>query len=320
MTLDPEIRKILEKGYCWDAEHGPPDTIEEARARVEILRADIWKPQMLPVGSIENRAMNGSGGPLDLRIYRPSKSGIRPTVVYLHGGAWSAGSLDSHESHARRLCNRTGAVIVAVDYRLAPEDRFPAGYEDCAAAHRWVVEHIAELGGDPSRIAIGGDSAGGNLAAAVALEARDQGVPLAAQLLIYPATDLSAVYPSMRQLATGYFLELDPDAQQGQGYVSSPSELSDRRVSPLLADLKGVAPAVVIVAEYDPLKDQGAVYAEKLKASGVKVIYRNFSGLIHSFMSMGASPAAVDASDTLCADLAGLLGVAANHYTLEGTP
>ncbi|WP_334171892.1 alpha/beta hydrolase [Sinomonas sp.] len=307
MPLDPQIRDIIRRCNEWDTLHGPSRSVEDERRRIAGIRASVWKPEMLPVRSIENISVPGAEGPIAVRVYRPEQDGPVPTVVYLHGGGWSVGGLDSHETHARRIANRAGAVVVAVDYRLAPEHRFPAGYEDCVAAYRWALDHIGDLGGDLARLGVAGDSAGGNLAAAVALLARDEGLPLAAQLLIYPATDMTTVYPSMRKLASGYFLAIDPEAEQGAGYLSSPDQRSDPRASPLLADLTGVAPAVVVVAEFDPIKDQGIAFAEKLQEAGTTVIYRHFPGLIHSFASIGASRAAVEASNTFCEDLAVLL-------------
>lgn len=325
MPVNPLIAEMLREINRWDAEHGAGTSIDDERRRIDLFRRTIWRPEMLPVGSVSDRTIAGPGGDIGLRIYRPENDAPAPVVLYFHGGGWCVGNLDSHESHARRICQRLGAVVIGVDYRLAPEHKFPAGYDDCVASYRWVLDNAASLGVDPARIVVAGDSAGGNLAAAVAVSARDARLPLAAQLLIYPATDLSSIRPSMRELHTGYFLEVDDVNQwlDNSSYLDNPSLATDPRVSPLLADLAGVAPAVVLVAEYDPLKDQGTAYAEKLRNAGSTVIYREAAGMIHSFANMGVVPEAVAAFDRACADLALILDGAASdvveHPVLQET-
>jgi acetyl esterase len=219
------------------------------------------------------------------------------------------GDLESHDGHARRIANRLPAVVLNVEYRLAPENPFPAGYEDSLAATLWAIEHVSELGGDPAQVVVAGDSAGGNLAAAVALTCRDRGIPLGAQLLIYPATDLAGRYASRERLGQGqYFLKVG----RGGGpsaYVPDPKDLTDPRVSPLLAeDFTGLAPLVLGIGEYDPLRDEAIAYAEAVRQAGVAVVLRDYPGLIHGFFGMGSVSEASDrASDELCSDLGGLL-------------
>jgi acetyl esterase len=211
------------------------------------------------------------------------------------------------------LCRATDAVVLSVGYRLAPEHPFPAAVEDSIAALRWAHAHIGELGGDGGRTAVAGDSAGGNLAAVTARLARDEGLPLAAQLLIYPGTDFAGGYPSESENAEGYFLTAADMAWFARNYAGD-ADVADPRLSPIRADdLSGLAPAIVVTAEFDPLRDQGEAYAEALARAGVQVVRRRYGGLIHGFFDLGAlSPAAAAATREVCADLRGLLERAAS--------
>ncbi|MFC9554593.1 alpha/beta hydrolase [Rhodococcus sp. NPDC056960] len=308
MRLDADMAVLLDKLNDWDAAAGPQTTIEGARKRIEEMRALYFEPELLDVGKVENVTVAGPEGAIPARIYRPdTEAATLPTVLYLHGGGWVMGGLDSHESHARRVCTRAGSVVVAVDYRLAPEHPFPAGYDDCLASLRWIHDNIDRLGGDPSRVAVAGDSAGGNLAAAVALAARDAELPLRAQLLLYAPVHLGTRYPSMDELANGYFIRMPADEEMGVGYLDDRSLTADPRVSPIEGDLTGVAPAIVCGAEFDPLRDHAPAYAAALEAAGVPVRLRISAGMLHGYWSMGVAPRANDLANGLCDELAEML-------------
>jgi acetyl esterase len=315
MPVDRDIAMLLSlienAGYPPIAE----GTVEQARIGMRTLMVDFRQPATLPVvGSITDATVAGS---IPVRIYRPQASGSLPTIVYLHGGGFVIGDLDTHEGVCRLLCNDVGAVVISVDYRLAPEHRFPAAVEDAYAALRWVAEHIADYGGDRGRLAVGGDSAGGNLAAVSAQLAHADGLSLAAQLLIYPNVDLLGDYASRKENADGYFLTLADMRWFAEHYIGMSeddprvAELArDPRLSPLQADsLEGLAPAVVVTAEFDPLRDEGNAYAQALEKAGVRVEHREFAGLIHGFYGMELfSPAAAQAMSWANARVKGLLG------------
>jgi acetyl esterase len=261
-----------------------------------------------PAEEVEDRTIDGPAGPLRIRIYRPAAAGPAPLVVFFHGGGWVIGDIDTHDGSSRILSRRTGAVVVSVDYRLAPEHRFPAALDDCEAAVTWVSTHAAELGGDPARLGVAGDSAGGNLAAAVAQRARDAGrPPIAAQALVYPATDFSTVRRSLEVNGEGYLLTADAIRWFAAQYLGD-HDPADPGASPLLGDLSDLPPAVVATAEFDPLHDEGAAYAEALRQAGVAVTTFDFPGLIHGFMGLGAlSPASAAATNDVWDALAKLL-------------
>jgi acetyl esterase len=230
-------------------------------------------------------------------------------VVFFHGGGFVLGDVDTHDNQCRALCTGVEAVVLSVGYRLAPEHPCPAAVDDCLAATRWAAEHVADLGGDRDRIAVAGDSAGGNLAAVVCQQARDTGGPaLAAQLLIYPGVDFETRYPSEEENAEGYFLTLEDMIWFADNYAGH-MDRRDPRMSPLrAAELSGLPPAVIATAEFDPLRDQGEAYADALERAGVPVVRRRYDGLIHGFFDLGAlSPACAGAVSELCADLRGLL-------------
>ena len=251
-------------------------------------------------------------------MYRPANIPA-PTVVFFHGGGWVAGDLYTHDRLARTLAIELDAVVVSVGYRRPPETRFPGTFEDCLATTRWAARGIAELGGDTARLGVAGDSAGGNLAAAVAQACRDGGPRLAAQLLIYPATDLvgayraeveNAKFPSRQENAEGYFLTAAAMRFFASHYVPDAKDASDPRASPLRASsLADLPPAVVCTAEYDPLRDEGEAYAKALQRAGVKVGYFREPGMVHGYFGMGAaSPAADAARRRACAEFKALLG------------
>ncbi|HUT49494.1 MAG TPA: alpha/beta hydrolase [Alphaproteobacteria bacterium] len=288
MPLDPQCQAIVhaaaERGSVFDAR-----TPDEARALLAASTA-IFAPQAPALKKVEDRAIPGPSGDVPVRVYTPEADGVLPVLVYFHGGGWAFGDLESHDAMCRIIAHQAGCLVVAVDYRLAPEHKFPAGLEDCIAATRWCAEHGREIGGDPARLAVGGDSAGGNLAAAVAQAARNGGGPkLALQWLIYPAVDFTADNASLRENAEGFLLTKAAIDWTLKQYVTDASEARDPRASPGLAsDLAGLPPALVQTAEFDPLRDEGEAYADALKAAGVPTETIRYDGMVHGFMRMGA--------------------------------
>lgn len=281
MPVAPEVQAFLTRL----AEAGLPPayegTVAEARASLEAICAGGKRD---PVDRVEDLEIEGPGGPLVLRVYRPALPGAAPALVYLHGGGWARGSIETHDAECRFFANAASCVVVSVEYRLAPEHPFPAAVDDSCAALAYVFQHAPRLGLDPARIAVGGDSAGGNLAAVCALFARDQGLGLCAQLLIYPATDFTFSQPSIDENAEGYFLERKSMEWYRDLYLQSDGDARDPRASPLLApSLAGLAPAHILTAEFDPLRDDGEVYGQRLVAAGVAVTTHRFLGMIHGF-------------------------------------
>lgn len=289
MPLDPQAAAYLQQLAATGA---PPYTslsAQEAR-RAHAARAVLQGPPP-PVTDVEDRTIPGPGGTLLLRLYRPQGAAPFPALVYFHGGGWVIGSIETHDNLCRQLTRAAGCIVVSVDYRLAPEHRFPAAAEDAYAATCWVAEHARELGLSPDSLAVGGDSAGGNLAAVAALMARDRGGPaLAHQLLIYPVTGSDFDTASYEENATGYGLTREGMVWFWDHYL--PPDGGDRRdpyAAPLYApDLRGLPPAMVITAEFDPLRDEGQAYAERLRQAGVPVVSRCYPGMIHSFFPLGA--------------------------------
>jgi acetyl esterase len=310
VPVDPQIAELLTMLEAFPKLH--EGTPEQARSAFAQLTVGGRRPEhVVPVGAMEEVAVPGSAGDLRGRVYRPEEPGPAPTIVLLHGGGWVIGDLDTHDNMARSICRDCRAVVVSVDYRLAPEAPFPAAVEDAVAATQWAADHLEELGGD-DRLAVAGDSAGGNLAAVVAQQARARGGPdIAGQLLIYPATDVTGDYPSRVENAEGFFLDLATMAWFIRHYTPDEALWHDVRLSPLRApDLSGLPPAVVVTAEYDPLRDEGEAYAARLREAGVLVQARRFDGMIHGFFDMGTmSSAAQKAIDESCALFAQVLHV-----------
>ena len=313
MPLDPQLKTVLdmlEQAGTKGMASGTPD---EARAAFRFMTVDMRDPANLkPVGTVEDITYDAVEGPRAARVYRPAGAGLVPTVLFLHGGGFVIGDIETHDDHGRRICHDVGAVVVSIDYRLAPEHPFPAGHDDCVAALRWVHAHIAELGGDAARVGVAGDSAGGNLSAAVAIAARDEALPLAAQLLIYPGTDFTETeHPSRAQNAEGLFLTSEDMLWFRDQYLGTSAEALalDPRASVLAAsDLTGLAPAVVGTGEFDPLRDEGNAYATALGRAGVPVSHHQYPGMIHGFFGLGhVSEAADRATGELCAELKALL-------------
>jgi len=282
------LRLIQEKGMP------PTHTLGVAEAR-EFYRARraVTQPPPPEVGLVRDLKAPGPAGDIPLRLYRPAgsvASAALPVLVYYHGGGWVIGDLDTHDTLCRELSNLSGCAVVAVDYRMAPEHPFPAAVDDCLAGTRWVHANAAALGVDANRLAVGGDSAGGNLAAVVALSERDRsGVPIRFQLLIYPATDQRHdVHPSRAANGRGYLLEKDTMDWFHDHYIPDPRQDLDWRASPLLhPDHSRLAPAFVLTAGYDPLRDEGRAYAQKLSEAGVRASLVCFERQIHGFVTMG---------------------------------
>ena len=283
MPVDPQIQALLDRGTGVPATHTLP--VAEARRLYEARIAVMAPPAK--VAKVETRSIDGPGGPIELRIYTPIGSGPFPLMVFFHGSGFVLCSLDTHDGMCRNLCAGAGCVVASVDYRLAPEHKFPAGLGDCLHATRWAAVHAVELGADPTRIAVGGDSAGGNMAAVTAIRVRDEGGPaLCGQLLMYPVTDYHTPgTPSYQQNAEGYGLTRDTMKWFWGHYLRDPSEGTHPHASPLRApDLSGLAPALVITAEYDPLRDEGELYAARLRTTGVPIVLSRYNGVNHGFM------------------------------------
>ena len=262
-------------------------TPEQAR-RAYVAAAEVLEPARAPLPRVEDRTVPGAqGAALKARLYAPSHA-VLPVLLYLHGGGFVIGGIETHDSLCRQLALRSGAAVLSLEYRLAPEHRFPTAVDDCFAALAWLFRGgAASLGLDATRVAVGGDSAGGTLSAVCALMARDAGLPLAMQLLITPGTTAHADTPSHRLFAQGFLLEADGIAWFFDQYIDR-HHRSDWRFAPLLApDLDGVAPACVLLAECDPLVDEGLAYADRLRASGVAVSLELYRGLTHDFIKLG---------------------------------
>jgi acetyl esterase len=300
--LDPVIEKIIPLLPLRDPAVMTPESARQQLRDLAASRAAIPPPLVEHVNDI---SIAGGAGPRPARLYR-NGTGIAPTVVFFHGGGWVAGDIETHDRQARNLAIETGAAVISVDYRRPPETRFPGAFEDAFAAARDVVGRIGEFGGDAKRVGVAGDSAGGNLAATTAIACRDAGIKLAAQLLVYPVTDVvgnfadaaeNARFPSRDANAEGYFLTRATMEWFCSHYLSDRAQGADWRVSPLRAkDLKCLAPAVVTTAWFDPLRDEGAAYAKALFEAGVPTKYHDGQGLIHGYFGLG------DASETARAE------------------
>ena len=290
MPLDPQTAEFLEAYNRSDASARYQLTPTQSRAMLKEALARVAPPR-IDLARVEDRAIPGPRGPIPIRVYWPdTEPGPAPAVlVYFHGGGWVHGDLDTHDPICRTLAAAAGIIVVAVDYRLAPEHKFPAGLEDAEAATCWVAAHAGELGADPTRLAVGGDSAGANFSAVITQDARTSTPRIAAQVLLYPAVAWARVddYPSWADFAAGYFFGREGLDWMQDRYLSDPRELWDPRVSPILTDdLTGLPPALIVTAGHDPLRDEGRQYAERLTDAGVAVDYRCFKTTIHAFLSL----------------------------------
>jgi acetyl esterase len=286
MPLDPQARAVLDQIPLLTDEVVlalEPPVLRQAMAAMPGSTGPVE-----PVARVENRTLPGPAGEIPVRIYAPSEQRGLPALVYFHGGGFVIGGLETHDGTCRSLANATGCIVVSVDYRLAPEHKFPAAPEDCYAATRWVAEKGAEIGVDTRRVAIGGDSAGGNLTAVVALMARDRGGPaLRHQLLVYPVANHAFDTPSYRENATGYLLSREMMRWFWNHYLARAEDGAGTYASPLrAASLAGLPPAHVITAEFDPLRDEGEALAARLAREGVPTTHVRYDGMIHGFFSM----------------------------------
>lgn len=288
MPLDKQTKALLEQMALAPTWYQIP--LDESRKQ-RVISAPVMNGASEDVSNVENRTVPGPGGEIPIRIYTPGKETPYPVLVYFHGGGWVLSNLDTHDILCRRVANRADCIVVSVDYRLAPEHKFPAAVEDSYAAVQWVAEQARTLGGDPTRIAVGGDSAGGNLSAVVTLLARDQrGPSLIYQFLIYPATDYlqdAIKRPSYRENGDGYFLTREGIERFLNHYLTHEEDGKDVRFAPLRAEsLRDLPPALIVTAEFDPLRDEGELYAERLREAGVPVTLKRYDGMIHGFFTM----------------------------------
>ena len=285
-TMDPKaqivgefVKSIRVPGYY------PPLPELRQQLRTMVMLMDEPAP---PLACIEDIRIPGPAGEIPARVYAPSAGAPLPAVVYFHGGGWVQGDLETHHGLCARLARHAGVLVVAVDYRLAPEHKFPAAVEDCMAAYRWMRSHGRDIGADSNRVAVAGDSAGGNLSAVVSQLAASTGIAVpACQVLIYPAVDFSFETASHRELENGHVIPRDRVLWYMEQYLATEADQSDLRASPLRApSVAGQPPAMIVTAGFDPLRDEGHAYAQKLRQAGVDVVYREYPGQIHAFVSL----------------------------------
>jgi acetyl esterase len=282
VPLDPDVAELLDQLRATDTPALSEGTVAEARRNYDAAPT----PPPDPIARVEDGTLPRPGGDVPYRLYADATGDALPVVVFFHGGGWVLSSVDGHDPLARRIAARTGALVVSVDYRLAPEHPFPASHDDAWAATAWLAEHASSVGGDPARLAVCGDSAGGNLAAGVALRARDTGLDLALQALVYPCIDTrQELYPSMRVNGEGLFLTADDMRWFWDHYVPADRRDDPYAVPARAGDLRGLAPAFVQTAEYDPLRDEGETYARRLREVDVPVELVRYPGVVHGFVA-----------------------------------
>ncbi|HYM04382.1 MAG TPA: alpha/beta hydrolase [Stellaceae bacterium] len=288
VNLHPQAKLFLD--FLAQAHRIPYCEITPEQARAQFTEfCQRMKKQCEWDVEASDHTIPGPAGPVPTRLFRPRAAGsaLLPVLIYFHGGGWCIGDIETHDAVCRQLSDSAGCAVLAVDYRLAPEHPFPAGLDDCFATVQWVARDGASLGLDPLRIAVGGDSAGGNLAAVCAIMARDADIVLRAQILIYPATDFVRAHPSHEECAEGFLLTRESMDWFSGNYVD-PCDHRDWRASPLHApDHARLAPAMVIVGEFDPLRDESRAYAERLKAAGTEASFHLYPGMIHAFINLG---------------------------------
>jgi acetyl esterase len=303
--LHPQVQALLR--LIEEKRVPPMHTLSPADARAYYLeRRFFTQPEPPHVAALRELEAAGPAGPIRLRSYRPlgtPDDAVLPVLVYYHGGGWVIGDLETHDTLCRELSNLSGCAVIAVDYRLAPEHRFPAAVDDAIAATQWISDNAASLKVDANRLAVGGDSAGGNLAAVVALHARDTGkLPIRLQLLVYPATDQRRGWPSHTSNGQGYLLTRDSIAWFHDQYFGGDTHDQDWRASPLLAQSHAdLPPAFILTAGYDPLRDEGLQYAQKLSEAGSRATLVNFERQVHGFILMGRVLDEANVAVHLCA-------------------
>ncbi|HEY0168398.1 MAG TPA: alpha/beta hydrolase [Jatrophihabitans sp.] len=309
-TMDPELANWL---AATPVEADDEASIEETRAvagRAHTLAQQHLNPALIPASETD-QVIDSPHGPLPIRVLRPAGTEAKPTVVYFHGGGWITGSIDTHLGHARRICTQADMVVVSVGYRLAPENPFPAAFDDAVLATEWAAQRTEQLGGEAGTLILAGDSAGAQLAASVAIARRDAGQPVSAQLLLYPVTDVAgrytdpevnAHYMSRRTTGSNFGLTLQGMVNFATKYVDEQSS-TDWRVSPMRApDLTGVAPAVIHTATLDVLRTEGNFYGDALRKAGVRVISREWPTLNHSYFGFGGVSAVADSAAAQAAE------------------
>jgi len=283
MALDPGIKAFLLSPLS----RMPPFSQLGAQGLRALLRQHPAPRLNPPVHAVRDLKLEGAGGEIAVRLYTPSAAPNLPLIVYFHGGGFTICTLDMYDDLCRTLANDSGCAVASVDYRLAPETPFPGPAEDCYLALKTLAVQARELGLDPARLAVAGDSAGGNLATVTALMARErEGPALRYQALIYPCVDPACASASQQELATGYMLKREEMLWYWEQYLKSPDDAKNPLAAPMRADLKGLPPATLITAEFDPLRDEGEDYANRLRAAGVAVLGRRYLGMIHGFVSM----------------------------------
>lgn len=282
MPVNPKIQYFLDQMNTMPTTSMDQLTPEAMRMSENLQMAALQKE---PVEKVEDRTISLAGRDIPIRIYTPKGQAPFPALVFYHGGGWVVGSIESHDAVCRELANLADCMVISVEYRLAPEHKFPAAVEDSYESLEWIASHATELGIDPDRIAVGGDSAGGNLATVACLIAKERGGPhVVHQFLLYPSAGPAADYPSMTENAEGYLLTRDMMGWFQSHYLQSPEDRHNPYLSPILSDdLEGLPPATILTAQYDPLRDVGTAYAEKLKSHGVEVFHKNYDDLIHGF-------------------------------------
>ena len=306
MSLDPQIAPLIE---ALDAGFPPVHTMTGAQARATIRSRFVPPREPESVAEIRDTAVSGPGSDIPVRVYRPASDGGLPILVYAHGGGFVFCDLDSHDALCRDIANRIPAVVVSVAYRLAPEHQWPAAAEDVYAVTQWAADNARDLGGDARRVVVGGDSAGGNLAAVATLMARDRaGRPLAAQVLIYPVIAPDFDNESYRLFGKGFYNPKPALQWYWDQYVPAAADREHPYASPLQANLAGLPPAVVVIAGHDPLRDEGIAFADALDAAGVTTMRCVFEGGIHGFMTMPTLGIAQQARQRVCRELSQVLG------------
>jgi acetyl esterase/lipase len=289
MQLDPQMKALLDQAAAAGGKPFHDMTPVQAREAIDTMFA-AFRGQPRDVAKVEDRKIPGPGGDIPVRVYTPRGNGPFGVLMFFHGGGWVIGNIETHDSLCRDLAEGAGCVTVSVDYRLAPEHKFPAAPDDCYAATKWVADNARSLNIDANRIAVGGDSAGGNLAAVVSQMARDKGGPrIACQLLIYPATDCHNETASQREFTKDGYILSRADMDWFYGHYLKPQDKTNPYACPALAkNLAGLPPAFVLTAEIDPLRDEGEAYGEALRKAGVKVKVKRYNGVCHGFVAMGA--------------------------------